>query len=230
MDSKPTAEQREQLHKIMETAGEVLFEASGAGGSVDATPLLKALAGVLGQLYGEAIRACGGNVGLKHEVQMTFMSGMAISPNFGREEVLRDSGAEAQEEKTPGQLLYEEHHSPKPGLCPWARLPDEHRLAYEARAADRSEPGVIRITEEEMHDPRQKEMEEKWYPMARKMGEAAHQQVRDIKRQCDAKAKPDMLRQITAANRTQEIAAKKCDKCQDTGDMGFTMFVKCDGC
>ncbi|MEE9533106.1 MAG: hypothetical protein V3W06_01705 [Acidimicrobiia bacterium] len=163
---------------MTELAGELLFEAS-AGNICAARVKIRTLAHHLGRLYGETIRACRQYDGLQDEVTTEFMCGMALEPNFGREEELRDSGAEAQEEKTPGQLLYEKQVVECGEDCPPWKLLDC-------------------ITMENLER--------------------------------DAKAKPDMLRQITAANRTQEIAAEKCDKCQDTGDMGFTMFVKCDGC
>lgn len=88
MDSKPdpkiTALQRNQIDKMVEMAGEVLFEASA--GRWWARGGIKELAHHLGRLYGETIRACRPHEGLKDEVQTTFMCGMALEPNFGREE------------------------------------------------------------------------------------------------------------------------------------------------
>lgn len=69
---------------MTESAGELLFEVGSA--QKDGRHILTALAAALGQLYGETIRSTRFFGGLKDVVQMTFMSGMAESPNFGREE------------------------------------------------------------------------------------------------------------------------------------------------
>lgn len=82
MDSRDTP----LLDKMTESAGEVLFEASAHEEDYDARVMIKALAHHLGRLYGETIRACRGYDGLKEEVTTTFMCGMALEPNFGREE------------------------------------------------------------------------------------------------------------------------------------------------
>lgn len=73
------------IDKMTEHAGELLFEASGQNPSV-ARGTIKELAHHLGRLYGETIRACREHDGLRDEVTTTFMCGMALEPNFGREE------------------------------------------------------------------------------------------------------------------------------------------------
>lgn len=126
------------LDKMMESAGELLFSAS-AHEDPFARDVLKKLAHQLGRLYGETIRACRGHDGLQEEVQTTFMSGMAIEPNFGREEVLRDSGAEAQEEKTAGQLLFEKEAAAIEGYeVTWDMLCMRDREHYEAIASKKA--------------------------------------------------------------------------------------------
>ncbi len=122
---------------MMESAGELLFEAS-AHEVPFARSAIKELAHHLGRLYGETIRACRDHGGLRDEVQTTFMCGMALEPNFGREEVLRDSGAEAREEKTPGQLLYEKEARQLTGES-WAELPSDTHLAWEQEVMTRAE-------------------------------------------------------------------------------------------
>ncbi len=132
-----TAEQWDQIHRLKELGGDVLFETSTDSGSADR--YLRTFAGALGQLYGEAIRSCRGRDGLKDEVQTSFMSGMAESPNFEREEVLRDPGGEAREDKkSPGQLLYEEHVRGCEGYegVTWDMLCMRDCERYEERAAE----------------------------------------------------------------------------------------------
>ena len=73
------------LDKMTESAGELLFEVSTHEDPF-ARALLKDLAHHLGRLYGETIRACKGYDGLQDFVANAFLTGMAIEPNFGREE------------------------------------------------------------------------------------------------------------------------------------------------
>lgn len=79
---------------MTESAGELLFEAC-AHDATAGRALIRELAHHLGRLYGETIRACREHDALLDEVQTTFMCGMAISPNFGREEEVADIEAKA---------------------------------------------------------------------------------------------------------------------------------------
>lgn len=139
MDSKLdlTSEQKAALEKMKEIAGDLFFE-SWINESLEHLDVLHGLTSVLGQLYGEVIRQTRGREELRNKVTTTFMHAMAIEPNFGREEVLRDAGAEAREEKSPGQLLYEKERARKPGIVAWDRLHPSYHEGYEAKAKERA--------------------------------------------------------------------------------------------
>ncbi len=124
---KPTLtyDQQALISRMTEAAGELLFEATRA----QSFGSLLALAETLGQLYGEAIRQCKDHDGLHGEVTTTFMCGMAVRPNFGREE---------EPVKSSGELLYEKA-APDPILIPWNVLCMRDREAWENEAMTRAE-------------------------------------------------------------------------------------------
>lgn len=242
MDSRDTS----PLDKMTESAGEVLFKAS-AQNPPTSRGTIKELAHHLGRLYGETIRACRGYDGLKDEVQTTFMCGMAISPNFGREEVLRDSGAEAREEKTPGQLLFEKEASEcgEGYNVTWGMLREQDRKDYEQEAVTRAKatknksvPGVIRITEEEMHDPKAEE----YRAMSRSLyagglglkvkDKAAMEAILDAPVGAPLpKDSPFATIDWDKDEEVQAKAAKPCSKCTGTGNMSqLGEYEKCDAC
>ncbi len=123
---KPTLthDQQALISRMTEAAGELLFEATSGP---PFAPLI-GLAETLGQLYGEAIRQCKDHKGLVSKVHIAFASGVAVKPNFGREE----------DDKSPGQVAYE--GQPHGAVArPWAQLHNDTRLAYENEAMTRAE-------------------------------------------------------------------------------------------
>lgn len=275
MDSKPelTAEQLERIAKLTEMGGEVLFEAS-AGYSFHARGAMRLLAHILGQLYGETIRQTRGYDGLKDEVQTTFMCGMALEPNFGREDApeykkleklpahLRKALLEGSwEERTPGQALYEEERARKPGIVAWDRLHPSYHEKYEAKAKanaekddtervqamfDKGTPlptgtyrikgtlrlpsGVTGITvkasaKDGAKSPGQLLFEKECGSSARSWDK--------LPLSCRIAYENKATREIDAKAEHEpkvEEPAKKCFKCQGSGNMGFSMFVTCDAC
>lgn len=303
--------QKALIDKMTESAGELLFDASAPTGFP--RNVLKELAHQLGRLYGETIRACRAHDGLQDEVTTTFMCGMALEPNFGREEerpdieakagadglthwhvktsapagtravaalnaMLRDPGGEAQEEKTPGQVLFEkecgstarswdklhlscrmayenkakrDEETKTPGQLlyegqphgaasrPWAKLSDNSRRAFEKEAAIRAMPavGAIRITEEEMHDPRAEEYRATSRSLyAGGLGLKAKEKAA-MEAILDAPVGAPLPKDSPFAtidwDKDEEVqakAAKKCWKCQGSGNMGFTTYMACDAC
>ncbi len=213
---------------MVAVAGELLYEASA--GTRRTPDTLKALAHHLGRLYGETIRTCRGYDGLKEEVTTTFMCGMALEPNFGREDMVVchrcggdpkhlmggdgrgycsvcDNEGKIEEEKTPGQLLYEGQPRPQ-HRRPWAQLPDDIRRAFEQEVMTRAEaaktPGQL------LYEKQVEECGEDCPPW--KLLDCVT--MENLER--DAKA---------------ERAAKACSKCTGTGNMSLLgEYEKCDAC
>lgn len=186
---------------MTELAGELLFEASGQSSPL-ARNTIKELAHHLGRLYGETIRACRQYEGLQDEVTTTFMCGMALEPNFGREEeVLRDAGPEAREDesKTPGQVLYEDQFPDTRRRFPWASQAVDIRLDWEAKA---------RAAMEKVLDA----------PAGAPLPEDAPFSIIDWDKDKEVQEEAEAAKPET------------CAKCNGSGNMGFTMFVTCDAC
>lgn len=237
---------------MVAVAGELLFEAST--GTRWTRDTLKALAHHLGRLYGETIRTCKGQDGLRQEVVNTFMCGMALEPNFGREE---EKPAEHYcgdcdnipcqrpklhnlPEKTPGMVFFEKEIAKIEGYqgTTWAALSMRDREGYEALAAAKT-PGQLLFEKECGSSARS------WDKLPLSCRIAYENKARDraaMEKILDAPVgtplPPDSPFATIDWDKDEEVQAKAeadkpkavCFKCKNTGNMGFSTYMRCDAC
>lgn len=230
MDSKPelkvTALQRSQIDKMVEMAGELLFEAHA--GRLWARAGIKELSHHLGRLYGETIRACKEHEGLRQEVVNAFMSGMALEPNFGREEEekekeAKDAAARALYlERFPEHAKMQEEKAEADGLTHWHVKTSG---ATGTKAAAVLDTALREGTLGEAKSLGQLLYEGQPHGAARRpWAKLPDNSRRAFEKEAAIRAEGKKQRDARMAN------ALSCWKCHGTKDMGFTTPVPCDAC
>lgn len=221
------------LDKMTEFAGELLFEAS-AHEVPFARSAIKGLAHQLGRLYGETIRSCRGHDGLRDEVTTTFMCGMALEPNFGREE---------PDYKRLEKLPADKKKALLEGS--WEEVPDIEAKAgadglthWHVKTSAAAGTKAVAALDAMLRDPGGEAREEKtagqllYEEEARQMtGESWAELPGDthLAWEQEVKNRAEKAQELERDARMETVAGA-CWKCEGTGNMGFTTYMKCDAC